>query len=501
MPPATSGRLSALLRSCAASGALTPGTQLHARALVGGCLPDTTLDTDLVLLYCRCGALHRARQVFDGMPSPSMHAYNIFLAASPPGAALELLARLLAVGHRPDRYAVPAVLRACAELRDAVLGAALHGFSVRLGLFPNVVVSGALLDMYAKAGLLDDAVRVFDEMPKRDAVVWNCMVTGYARARRAAEALDLFRRGQVEAVNMVNDLRAMPSVLNVCAKEGELMKGREIHGRMVRCLAFDSDVAVGNALVDMYAKCGRVDIAWAVFADMKEKNVVSWSTLISCYGVHGMGEEALRIYEEMVSRGVKPNCITFTSVLSSCSHSGRVSDGRKIFEAMSKVHGVEPTADHYACMVDLLGRAGAIEEAVEFIRKMPMEPGASLWGALLSACAMHKNVDVGEIAAYRLFELEKDNASNYVTLCGIYDAVGRSDCVAGLRSRMRELGMVKTPGCSWVDVKGRAHAFYQGSIPHYLRRQILWVLDQLLEDMGASESEDEYLSMCSVIGH
>ncbi|TKW06065.1 hypothetical protein SEVIR_7G217550v4 [Setaria viridis] len=162
---------------------------------------------------------------------------------------------------------------------------------------------------------------------------------------------------------------------------------------------------------------------------------------------------------------------------------------------MSKVHSVEPTADHYACMVDLLGRAGTIEEAVEFIRKMPMEPGASLWGALLSACAMHNNVDVGEIAAYRLFELEEGNVSNYVTLCGIYDSVGRSDRVAGLRSRMRELGVMKTPGCSWVDVKGRAHAFYQGSIPRYLWRRILWVLDQLLEDMGASESEDEYLSM------
>ncbi|KAF8651646.1 hypothetical protein HU200_063156 [Digitaria exilis] len=321
------------------------------------------------------------------------------------------------------------------------------------------------------------------------------MVTGYARAGRAAEALDLFRRGQVEPANMANDLRAVPSVLNVCAKEGELMKGREIHGRMVRCLSFDSDIAVGNALLDMYAKCGRADIAWAVFAGMKEKNVVSWSTMISCYGVHGMGKEALGIYEEMVSRGVKPNCITFTSILSSCSHSGLVSDGRMIFESMSKVHGVEPTADHYACMIDLLGRAGAIEEAVGFIRKMPLEPGASLWGALLSACAVHNNVDVGEIAAYRLFELEEGNASNYVTLCGIYDAVGRSDCVSGLRSRMRELGMVKTPGCSWVDVKGRMHVFYQGSIPRSLRRKMLWVLDMLVEDMGASESEDEYLRM------
>lgn len=492
MPPPTAGRLSGLLRHCAAAKALPAGVKLHAKALVGGHLPEATLETDLVLLYCRCAALPCARKVFDAMPSPSMHAYNILLAASPPRLALELLSGLLGAGFRPDCYAVPAALRACAELQAQHLGAALHGFATQLGFLANVVVSSALLDMYAKAGLLVNAARVFDEMPERDSVVWNCMVTAYARAGMAAETLELFTRAQVEAVNMVKDLRAVPSVLSICGKEGELMKGREVHGRMVRCLAFDSDVPVGNALIDMYAKCGHVDASQAVFAGMQERNVVSWSTLISCYGVHGKGKEALRVYKKMVSARVKPNCITFTSVLSSCSHSGLVTDGQMIFESMSRFHGVEPTAEHYACMVDLLGRAGAIEEAIRFIKEMPMEPCASVWGALLSACAMYNNVDVGEIAAYKLFELEEGNASNYITLCGIYDAVGQLDGVAGLRSRMKELGMVKTPGCSWVDVKGRTHAFYQGSIPSYLRRKMLWILDRLLKDMGNSESEDEH---------
>uniref|UniRef100_A0A453HKQ1 Pentatricopeptide repeat-containing protein n=1 Tax=Aegilops tauschii subsp. strangulata TaxID=200361 RepID=A0A453HKQ1_AEGTS len=291
------------------------------------------------------------------MPSPSMHAYNILLAASPPLLALELLSGLLDAGFRPDCYAVPAALRACAELQDPLLGAALHGFTVQLGFLSNVVVSSALLDMYAKAGLLVNAVRVFDEMPERDSVVWNCMVTAYARAGMTAETLELFRRAQVEAVNMTRDLRAVPSVLNVCGKEGEMMKGREIH-------------------------------------------------VISCYGVHGKGKQALHVYEEMLSQSVKPNCITFTSVLSSCSHSGLVTDGRMIFESMRKVHGVEPTSEHYACMVDLLGRAGAIEEAVGLIKKMPMEPCATAWGALLSACAMHNNVDVGEIALVSLMVLQ-----------------------------------------------------------------------------------------------
>ncbi|RCV37870.1 hypothetical protein SETIT_8G097200v2 [Setaria italica] len=403
--------------------ALAAGPQRHreARRLGDRALrhhhPDATLDTDLVQLFCRCGALHRACQVLDAMPSPSMHAYNVLLEAYPPVASLQLLARLLAAEHRPGRYAMPAALHACGELRDAILGAAFHGFAFQPGLLTNVLVSSEPLDMYAKAGMLDDGMtlRVFDEMPERDSVC--CMVTGYARAGRPAEALDLCRRGQVEAMNIENDLHAVPSVRNVCAKEGDLMKG------------------MGDPF-DMYAKCGRVDALQAVSAAMKETNVLSWLTLISCYG----------IYDDMVSIGVKTDCITFTSILSGCSHSGLVSDGRSIFESMGKVH--------------------AIEEAVEFIRKMPMESGASVWGALLSACAFHKNL-IG------CFELEEGNASNYVTLGGIYDAVGRYDYVAGLRSRMWELGMVKTPGCSWVDVKGRACAFHQGSILCFLRRRML----------------------------
>jgi pentatricopeptide repeat protein len=448
MTSTSAAQLSALLRRCAAAQEFWAGARLHALALVGGLLPRATLEAYLVLLYCRCGALSRARQVFDRMSSPSMHAFNVLIAASPPGSAFELLAGLLAAGLRPDRYTVPAALRMCAELPDAAVGRALHGFTTRLGLFPNVVVSSALLDMYAKAGLLVDAVKVFDEMPERDVVVWNCLVTGYARAGKSAEPWRV-------SVGLKSKPWTWLEICGLCcAKEGELMKGREVHGRMVRCLAFDSDVAVGNVLVNMYVKCGCLDAAQAVFAGMCERNVVSWSTLISCYGVHGRGEEALMIYMEMVSKGVKPNCITFTSILSSCSHSGLVTDGRKIFKSMHEVHGVEPTVDHYTCMVDLSGQAGAIEEAVRFIWKIPMKPSTSVWGVLLSACAMHNNVDVAEIAAYTLFDLEESNASNYFTLCVIYGAVGRSDAVVGLRSRMRELGMVKTPDCSWVHVKG-----------------------------------------------
>lgn len=364
-----------------------------------------------------------------------------------------------------------------------------HNWAVSLGHEENVIVRSSILDMYAKCGSLNDALYLFETMPKRDIVMWNSIISGYARVGCSAQALDLFRRSQWEVEE--KDFRAIPSVLNACGREGDLRRGQEVHGRAVRCCLFDSDVAVGNSLIDMYAKCGCADDSRKVFSSMgKQKNIVTWSTLISCYGVHGERNESLALFEEMLAQGMKPNHITFTSVLSSCSHSGLVEEGRRIFDSIRGVHEVEPSIEHYACLVDLIGRSGNVEEALEMIHRMPMVPTASVWGALLGACVVHKNVEVGEIAAFRLFDLEARNPSNYVALCGIYEAVGRLDCVAKVRVRMKELEMVKTPGCSWIDVKGRLQAFYQGDVSHPSVKHIHEMLNWLTQTMATSTMVD-----------
>ncbi|XP_073013910.1 pentatricopeptide repeat-containing protein At2g03880, mitochondrial-like [Typha latifolia] len=482
-------QLSSILRTCAASSLLRQGNQAHAQAITHGLLPHPTLETDIVLFYARCSLLHLAHQVFDQMPHRTMHSYNILFSSYAQthlfGSSLSLIQPFLASSLLPDRFTFPSLLKSCAGIGDVSLGMAFHCWVIHLGFDRYVIVQSSVLDMYAKCGLVNEAIKVFESTPEKDSVVWNSMISGLARSGRAVEALGVFRRLQWEGVE--TDLRAIPSILNVCGREGDLVSGKAVHGKVIRWLMDNSDLAVGNSLIDMYSKCGNLGYSKKVFLSMHEQNVVTWSTLIACYGVHGKGKESLIVYEEMLSQGVKPNCVTFTSILSSCSHSGLLDEGRRVFESMSRAHGVNPTVEHYACMVDLLGRAGNIEDALELISRMPMEPSASVWGALLSACAVHRNVNVGEISAQRLFELESGNSSNYVALCGIYDAVGQLDSVAELRSRMRNLGMVKTPGCSWIAVKGRVHAFYQGDIYHPLTRRMLEVFDGLIQEMATSE--------------
>lgn len=473
--------MSALLRNCIPLSSINPGKQTHAQILALGFLPHVTLQTDLLLMYSKCNHLDDARRIFDEMPERNMHSWNILISSycqsSLFNESISVFNGFLNAGLRPDHFTFPSLFKACAGMRDLYLGKKFHNWVIRLGFEEYVIVKSSILDLYAKCGCLDGAHRLFETMPRRDVVVWNAMILGLGRAGFSLEALGAFKKMQFDGVNM--DSRTIPSVLNACGREGDLMKGKEVHGQVVKNLAFSCDAVIGNSLMDMYAKCGRLDDLSRVFANMRGRNLVSWTTLISCYGVHGKGKESLILFEEMIAKGIKPNCVTFTAILASCSHSGLVDEGHRIFESMRLEYGVEPSVEHYACMVDLLGRIGRLQEALELIKGMQQEPSASIWGALLGACQTHKNVDLGEIAAFKLFELETANSSNYIALCSIYDAVGKWDGVSKMRKRMRELGLVKTPGCSWINMKGRVHRFYQGDISHPMKDKIYEILNLL----------------------
>ncbi|KAK9111332.1 hypothetical protein Scep_018851 [Stephania cephalantha] len=318
-------------------------------------------------------------------------------------------------------------------------------------------------------------------MPVRDVVVWNSMISSFARAGLWGEALGCYREMAGEGVEV--DSRTVSSLLSACGRGGDLLKGKEIHGRIAKDVAFSEDVVIGNCLIDMYAKCGYLGDSQKVFENMPGLSLVSWTTLISCYGVHGKGEEALVLFDKMKDNGYRPNCVTFTAILASCSHSGLIDRGRKFFNSMTEDYGIQPSVEHYACLVDLLGRFGHIEEALGLIKTMPEKPGASVWGALLGACRMRKNVEIGEVAAYQLFELEAGNSSNYVALCSIYESVGRWDDILRIRRRMRELGLVKNPGCSWITIAGKVHTFYQGDTSHARTRMVCEAMDKTIKKM------------------
>jgi pentatricopeptide repeat protein len=317
--------------------------------------------------------------------------------------------------------------------------------------------------MYAKCGRIEIAWQLFGKMHKRDVVSWNAMIAGYEQNGFAEEALALFKQMQLE-IAMPNSV-TMLTVIQACADLGALQQGRWIRENIIQS-RYEVDVAVGNSLITMYAKCGSIELARQVFDKMLERDVITWSAMIAGYGVNGHGNDALMLFEHMQQTGTQPNHVTYVSVLSTCSHAGLVDEGWQYFGCMSQNYGITPLVEHYACMVDLLGRAGHLDEAWDFVKKMPLEPAASVWGALLGVCRIHYNLELGELAAKRLFDLEPENAGYYTLLSNIYAAAGRWNDSSKVSALMKDRGVKKKPGCSWVEMDGRIQSFVVGDRSH-----------------------------------
>ncbi|CAL0302532.1 unnamed protein product [Lupinus luteus] len=474
--------LSFLLRSCTPHSAIFQAKQCHAQTILQGLLPNVTLENDLLLVYSRYSLCCYARKVFDRMLRRNMHSWNIMIAScvkdSMYNDVLTIFSELKRHGLQPDHYTLPSLFKAALGVCDAWLGKICHGWVIKLGYEGYVVVGSSVLEFYIKCGDMPQARSVFSNMLCRDHVVWNLMISGFGNAELYSEAINCFR--EMLVLNGVKvDYMIVPSILNACGREGDLMKGKEVHGYVVKNFAFDADAPIGNALIDMYGKCGCLNDSETVFRTLRHVNLVTWTTMISCYGIHGKGEESLSLFKKAINDGFAPNSVTVTAILASCSHTGLIDQGKHIFSSIYSDYGLEPTIEHYACMVYLLSRSGYLVEALDFLKNMKSPVTGSIWGALLAGCVMHKNVEIGEIAAHHLFQLEPNNASNYIALCGIYQSHGMLDGISNIRAKMRNLGLVKTPGYSWINIDGRAHKFYQGDISHPLAQMIYKIIYQI----------------------
>ncbi|MED6134701.1 hypothetical protein PIB30_039536 [Stylosanthes scabra] len=331
-------------------------------------------------------------------------------------------------------------------------------------LRPDLVCQTAMLHACAKHGDVDFARKMFDEMPHRDYIAWNAMVAGYAQCGSSREALELFREMQVEGV-MLNEV-SMVLLLSACTQLGALDQGRWAHAYVERS-KLRITVSLGTALVDMYAKCGDVDKAMEVFWEMKERNVYTWSSAIGGLAMNGLGHESLHLFSIMKKDGlVQPNEVTFISVLRGCSVVGLVEEGRRHFESMRSFYGIEPQLEHYGLMVDLYGRSGLLNEALEFVNTMPMKPHSGAWSALLHACRMHRNKEIGELAMNKIVELDSKNDGAFVLLSNIYADYKNWEGVISLRQKMKAKGVRKLPGCSVIEIDGEAHEFIVGDKSH-----------------------------------
>ncbi|CAA0812827.1 Pentatricopeptide repeat-containing protein [Striga hermonthica] len=362
--------------------------------------------------------------------------------------ALSIFKRMASYEVIPNRFTVTGIMSALALAGDIHNCKLVHAFAVKLGYDSGLAVSNALIDTYGKCGQLVDALTIFKNIVDKDIYSWNSIITVHERCSGHEGSLKLLKA--MLSSGFRPDLVTITAALPTCANLAALMHGREIHGYMVRSgLDKLGSTYSTNAIVDMYVKCGSMREARLIFEGMKIKDVASWNIMVMGYGMHGFGKEAMDFFSRMLDCGLKPDAVSFVGILSACSHAGFVDRGRELLSEMQPKYGVAPTIEHYSCVIDMLGRAGRVEEAHELILSMSVEPNQVVWRAFLSACRLHGNADLAEVAARRVLEIGPGHCGNYVLMSNVYGAAGKYDEVAELRHTMRENDVKKSPGCSW----------------------------------------------------
>jgi pentatricopeptide repeat protein len=469
------------------------------------------IGSALLDMYAKCECPAEARKVFEAMPERNIVSWNSLITCyeqnGPVGEALVLFVRMMDAGFVPDEVTLASIMSACAGLAADREGRQVHARVMKSDRFrEDMVLSNALVDMYAKCGRtwearcvfdrmasrsvvsetslitgyarsanVEDAQVVFSQMVEKNVIAWNVLIAAYAQNGEEEEALRLFVRLKRESVWPTH--YTYGNVLNACGNVAHLQLGQQAHVHVLKeGFRFDfgpeSDVFVGNSLVDMYLKTGSIDDGVKVFERMAARDNVSWNAMIVGHAQNGRAKDALHLFERMLRSKESPDSVTMIGVLSACGHSGLVEEGRRYFRSMTEDHGITPSQDHYTCMIDLLGRAGHLKEVEELIKEMPMEPDGVLWASLLGSCRLHKNIEMGEWAAGKLFELDPENSGPYVLLSNMYAELGKWADVFRVRRSMKSRGVSKQPGCSWIEIGRQVSVFLARDNGHPCRNEI-----------------------------
>ncbi|XP_068662639.1 pentatricopeptide repeat-containing protein At5g48910-like [Aristolochia californica] len=459
--------------------------KLHCRLIKQG-LDQDPLSVKPILLSCVANAqaaLSYSLSIFFSLPSPDTFSWNTIIRAHANAnsfsEAVSLFGKMRQRHVSPDHYTLPFVLKACGHLVIPKTGQQIQSLSAKLGLDDDIFVQNALIGMYSNCGLVEPAQKSFAEMPQPDIVSWSTLISCYVNNGLSEVALAAFREMQ-----MVTEIRPdeimIVSVVSAVSSLGALELGKWLHFFIIKN-GFGLRVSVGTALIVMYSKCGSIDMSIRVFDAMPERNVFTWTALIDGCAVHGRSEEALEAFNKMQELGFRPDYITFIGLLSACSHKGLLEEGRKIFSSMKRDYDIDPGFEHYGCMVDLLGRAGLVKEAYEFIEKMPINPNSVIWRTLLGACVNHRNLDMAEQVKKRISELDPYHDGDYVLISNAYGGMGRWVERAEVRSLMQYKGIGKRPGCSLIEVGPVIHEFAAGDDSHPSSVAIKEMLGLILE--------------------
>ncbi|CAL9084214.1 unnamed protein product [Musa textilis] len=499
----------------AAPSALRAAQQLHSHVRKVGLLSNEFISSALISVCSAIGFVEIARQLFDEIPDAGLVArtamVRAYVTVDQPAEALQLFRATVLSGLSPDPIALATAISACCQLGSLSMVKMIHGYIIGSGIVIDPFVSTQLIKAYGnhreldicrylfdempvktlvtwntiihqclKHGAIEMARGIFAKMPERDVVSWNTLMSGCSQVGRCREALALFH--EMEFSREKPNKLTLYIVLSACACIGALDTGMWLHAYLGRS-GLNSDGSLDHCLIDMYAKCGSIEKALQVFEGARVRSLYSWTSIICGLAMHGQADHALHLFFRMLEVGIQPDDVTLVGVLSACAHGGLVDQGYRFFSSMEEMYDLEPKIEHYGCMIDLLGRVGRLKEAYNMILRMPMRPNAVLWGTMLSSCKVHKNVELGEVAAMELIELDPCDPWPRLMLSRIYAEVSDWGSFMKLRKEMNAVGLRKTPGCSSIEVNGEVHEFLAGDSLHSQIEEIIVLLENIEAQM------------------
>ncbi|GMH01283.1 hypothetical protein Nepgr_003122 [Nepenthes gracilis] len=451
-----SSTMVATLVLCSLSLNLGFGRQIHAIIVRIGLEVDVRVQTALIDMYFNCGDTSSGLKLFRRSQNRNLVMWGTVISNCARNdysrEALDLYSDFRLEHGCVDSVILLAALRACSSLNLKSEGMEIHGLVMKLGLDFDMYIGGALVDMYMKAKDVESAQKVFLRVPVRDVISWNALISGYSQNECLNEVLKAFHDMQSQQIRP--NAVTMSCILSVCSHASINFLCKEIHGFIIR-QGFETNVLVSNSLIVAYAKCGNIKSSQTVFDKMNERDEVSWNSIILGLGIHGNTDEQFALLEKMKEAGMKPDHMTFTSILSACSHTRRLEEGWRYFRGMIEEHKLKPELEQYTCMVDLLGRSGYLDEACDLIMEMPLSPDDRIWGSLLGSCKIHGNKRLAELVSDHIFELNPGSTGYRVLLANLYDDLGKKYDDAKIRSDIKGMGLKKSPGCSWIEVNNQ----------------------------------------------
>ncbi|KAK7295376.1 hypothetical protein RJT34_18283 [Clitoria ternatea] len=475
----------ALVSACIGLRSIRGVKRVFSYMINSGFEPDLYMMNRVLIMHVKCGLMYDARKLFDEMLERDVISWMTMIGGLVDSGnyseAFKLFLCMWEEFNDGKSRTFATMVRASAGLGLVDVGRQIHSCALKRGVGDDNFVSCALIDMYSKCGSIEDARCVFDQMPEKTTVGWNSIIASHALHGYSEEALSLYYEMRDSGTKI--DHFTISIVIRLCARLASLEHAKQAHAALVRH-GFGTDIVANTALVDFYSKWGRMEDARHVFDRMHRKNVISWNALIAGYGNHGKGEEAIEMFERMLQERVIPNHVTFLAVLSACRYSGLSERGWEIFYSMSKDHKIMPRAMHYACMVELLGREGLLDEAFALIRSAPFKPTINMWAALLTACRMHENLELGKLAAEKLYGMEPEKLCNYVVLLNIYNSSGKLKEAAGVLHSLKKKGLRMLPACSWIEVKKQPYTFICGDTSHSQTKDIYRKVDDLMVEIS-----------------